>query len=454
LFKPGCFILLKEDIKNEYTGGDGLTEKLHKNAIYTQMLGGKSTETFEKEVKEQFVKEPANMKLVIVVDKLLTGFDAPSATYLYIDKSMQDHGLFQAICRVNRVADESKKYGYIIDYKDLFKSLQRSINDYTSEVFDEFDAEDVTGLLKDRFVESRNRLDTALEKVRAYCENVHPQTEPAFIKYFCGDTDNSQEVKDKEEIRLKLYKAVAALMRAFAEVANELDRLGYSEKESEKIAKEVKFYSDLRDTIKRASGDAIDLKSYEPGMRQLMDMYIDASSSKKISDFENESLIDLIVNVSEPNEEYKPKTKESVAETIDNNVRKVINEERQTNPKYYDRMSALLDQLIQDRKKEVIDYAEYLNKVKELASKASNTANSSHYPDKINSPARRSLYDNLDNDEELVITLDNVIKANKLDGWRDAGIKEKKLGMAVYQFIGDKEKTDEIMTIIKAQNEY
>lgn len=449
-YEPG-----KADDRNEYTGGDGLTEELHKNEIYTQMLNGKSTDEFEIEVKEKFIKEPANMKLLIVVDKLLTGFDAPSATYLYIDKSMQDHGLFQAICRVNRVADESKTYGYIIDYKDLFKSLQRSINDYTSGAFDEFDADDVDGLLKNRFAESRERLDTALEKVRAYCENVHPRTEPAFIKYFCGDTENPQDIKDREEIRLKLYKGVASLMRAYSEVANELSQLGYSDKEGEEIKKEVKFYSDLRDTIKRASGDAIDLKSYEPGMRQLMDMYIDAKSSQKISHFENESLVDLIVNVSEPQEEYKSKSKEAVAETIENNVRKVINEERQTNPKYYDRMSALLDQLIQDRKKQVIDYKEYLDKIKKLAGELGSEENEGHqYPDKINSQARKALYDNLNQDEELVITLDNVIKANKLDGWRDGGIKEKKLAMAVFQMIKDKDLTDELMTIIKAQKEY
>ena len=64
------------------------------------------------------------MKLLIVVDKLLTGFDAPSATYLYIDKNMQDHGLFQAICRTNRLDGEDKDFGYIVDYKDLFKKVE------------------------------------------------------------------------------------------------------------------------------------------------------------------------------------------------------------------------------------------------------------------------------------------------------------------------------------------
>ena len=90
------------------------------------------------------------MKLLIVVDKLLTGFDAPPCTYLYIDKRMQDHGLFQAICRVNRLDDDSKDFGYIVDYKQLFGQLQTAMKDYTSGAFEGYDPEDVKGLVKDR----------------------------------------------------------------------------------------------------------------------------------------------------------------------------------------------------------------------------------------------------------------------------------------------------------------
>ena len=99
-----------------------MTEKLRQYEIYNKMLAGQDPEAFEKAAKKKFVEEPGQMKLLIVVDKLLTGFDAPSATYLYIDKQMHDHGLFQAICRVNRLDGEDKEYGYIIDYKDLLKT--------------------------------------------------------------------------------------------------------------------------------------------------------------------------------------------------------------------------------------------------------------------------------------------------------------------------------------------
>ena len=119
------------DIRTETVGDDGETEAVEQYEIYMKMLGGKDPKAFEKEVKEKFIKQPEQMKLLIVVDKLLTGFDAPPATYLYIDKSMRDHGLFQAICRVNRLDGEDKEFGYIIDYKDLFRSLENAVADYT-----------------------------------------------------------------------------------------------------------------------------------------------------------------------------------------------------------------------------------------------------------------------------------------------------------------------------------
>lgn len=446
------------DLKGEETGEDNPTDKLLKYEVYTKMLNGKSTEQFESEVKEQFIKEPSKMKLLIVVDKLLTGFDAPSATYLYIDKSMQDHGLFQAICRVNRVDTDDKEYGYIIDYKDLFKSLQKSITDYTSQAFDNFDKDDVVGLLKDRYEESKERLETALEAVIAMCEPVHPKDEPSYIKYFCGDTENPNEIKETEEKRVGLYKAVVKLIRAFSNVANEMHKLGYSDSQAEKFKEQVQYYSDLRETIKQASGDYLDFKRFEPGMRQLMDMYLDAHSSKKISDFENKSLVELIVKLGDDiagTSKEKIKGKQTaVAETIENNVRKVINEESQTNPKYYERMSVLLNEIIKERKQETIDYQKYLEKIKKLAENVSNPSGNVSYPTTINSKARQALYDNLNENEELAILLDETIRNKKLDGFRDGGIKEKKLRIEVNKIIGDPKKTMELMEIIKAQGEY
>jgi len=445
------------DLKGEETG-EGLTDKTMKYEVYKDMLNGKSADEFEAEAKVKFIKEPSKMKLLIVVDKLLTGFDAPSATYLYIDKSMQDHGLFQAICRVNRVDKEGKDYGYIIDYKDLFKSLQGAITDYTSMAFDNYDDDDVKGLLKDRHIESKERLETALEALIALCEPVHPKDEPSYIKFFCGNTENPNDIKETEEKRVGLYKAVVKLIRAYSNVANEMHKLGYSESEANKIKRQVQYYSDLRETIKQASGDYLDFKRFEPGMRQLMDMYLDANSSKKISDFENKSLVDLIVKLGDElagtPEEQKQGRQTAVAETIENNVRKVINEESQTNPKYYEKMSVLLNELIKERKEDTLEYLDYLEKIKQLAKDVSDPASNVSYPASINSKAKQALYDNLDNDEELSLELDEAVRYNKLDGWRDGGIKERRLHLEVNKIIKDSQKTMELMNIIKAQSEY
>src|SRR5213592_2850726 len=138
-------------------------------------------EEFELAAKKKFIDEPGQMKLLIVVDKLLTGFDAPPATYLYIDKNMQDHGLFQAICRVNRLDGDDKEYGYIIDYKDLFESLEDAVDDYTSGALDGYDKEDVAGLLEDRLDKGKERLAEALEAIRALCEPVEvPKDQAAY----------------------------------------------------------------------------------------------------------------------------------------------------------------------------------------------------------------------------------------------------------------------------------
>jgi len=445
------------DITGEHTGEGNPTEALKKYEVYQRMLNGKSTEEFEKEVKSKFINEPSRMKLLIVVDKLLTGFDAPSATYLYIDKKMQDHGLFQAICRVNRVDDESKTYGYIIDYKDLFSSLQDSIQDYTSGAFDDFDKEDIEGLLADRYEVSKNNLESALEAVIAICEPVHPQNEPNFIKYFCGNTEDLEAINATEERRVAFYKAVASLVRSYTEVANEMHKLGYDDREAREIKEKVTFYADLKETIKLASKDKVDLKAYEAGMRQLMDMYLDANASRKISDFENKSLVELIVKLSEPEEEYQTQNqKEAVAETIENNVRKVIIEERQTNPIYYEKMSKLLHELIQKRKSEALEYEYYLQKIKELAEQVTQSSAQTEYPPQIDNNAKKALYDNLGGDEALAIQVDAVVRATKQHGFRDGGIKERKLKIAVHKILPDewKEQIDEIMEIIKSQSEY
>jgi len=448
------------DIKGE---GEGYTEKLMQYDIYQKMLNGKSTEDFEDEVKKRFIDEPAQMKLLIVVDKLLTGFDAPSATFLYIDKSMRDHGLFQAICRVNRLDGDDKDYGYIIDYKDLFGSLESAYKDFTSKAFEDYDKSDVEGLLSDRLTKGKERLDDALETIKALCEPVvPPKGTKEYIAYFCGNPQLKEDLKDTEPKRVALYKAVISLIRVYANIADEMEEAGYKPIEIEAIKNDLKHFESVRKEIQLASGDWVDLKQYEPAMRHLIDSYIAAEESEKVSAFDDFSLVELLVKDGKSALDKLPnnikKNKQAMAETIENNLRKVIIEESPTNPIYYEKMSVLLDELIKQRNEEAAEYEKYLDKIIKLAMQVKKPETGNDYPQSINTQAKRALYDNLDKDGDLTIAMNSAIIYGKHDDWEGTLTKEKHLKNKVIKPILEEykklEKLDPIFEIIKQQKEY
>jgi type I restriction enzyme R subunit len=458
------------DIKGEETG-EGKTEKLAKYDIYRKMLAdyyeqpedvaAKRVEEFETDVKRRFIDEPGQMRLLIVVDKLLTGFDAPSATYLYIDKQMQDHSLFQAICRVNRLDGDDKDYGYIIDYKDLFKSLDKAVNNYTAGPLDGYDNEDVAGLLKDRLVQAKEDLDNALEAVKALCETVRlPRDTHDYLNYFCGNSNVKDALAEREALRVALYQTTGKLLRSYANVANEMLDAGYSAAEVATIAHDVKHYEKMRDEVKLASGDYLDMKRFEPAMRHLLDMYIRADAHEVLIDFEELGLIELIVEKGEDALDDLPdgikSNPEAMAEAIENNMRKTIIDENPVNPKYYERMSELLDALILERREKAIDYQEYLEQIKALARKVVKPGGaSSPYPSSMDTPAKQALYDNLDNDELLATKVDTAIRYTKKADWIGDRIKEREIALAIREETASYEvNLDEILVIAKNQKEY
>ena len=447
------------DIKGE-ASGEGLTEKLRQYEIYNKMLNGQEPEAFEKAVKKKFIDEPGQMKLLIVVDKLLTGFDAPPATYLYIDKKMRDHALFQAICRINRLDGDDKEYGYIIDYQDLFNSLENSIHDYTAGALDGYDKADVAGLLEDRLGKAREHLEQAWETIRALCEPVEaPKDTVAYLRYFCGpDTSDKTALKEREAKRLALYKHTVAFIRAYASLANELEQAGYKPAEIAQLKADVDHYEKVRNEVKLASGDYIDLKMYEPAMRHLIDTYIRAEESEKISAFDDMTLIEMIVERGVDAVDALPKdirnSKEAVAETIENNVRKLIIDETPINPKYYEKMSELLDALIEQRRKGALDYQKYLAEVVELAKQAKNPPTDA-YPSAIDTTAKRALYDNLDGNETLALAVHHAVVRSCQDDWRNNTGKIKMVRRAIKAELDDNDElTDKILELVKNQREY
>ena len=383
-----------------------------------------------------------------MVDKLLTGFDAPACTYLYIDKQMQDHGLFQAICRVNRTENEDKVFGYIVDYKDLFESLNNSIADYTSNAMDSFEEKDVKGLLNNRLEKAKERLLDALNSVFILCEPVMPPKYfEQFQHYFCGNTEDKDALKEREQLRLTFYKAVVSLIRAYNDIAPEMTEAGFSAHEAAIIKSQVDEYTELRNSIKNASGDYIDLKKYEPEMRQLLDMYLSADPSRTISNLGDATLIQLIVeNGIEAATDKLPKgikgSQGSMAETLEANMRKVIIQQMPINPVYYESMSLLLTELIRQRKKGAITYEDFLKKIEELAIHIQ-PKTSNQYPPAITNNAERTFYDNFNKNESLALALFTKIDDARPNNWIGNPMKERLVMGAIRKILNDFGITDE-----------
>ena len=457
---------LAKDVTLEETGANTETDKQFIYNTYTELLkdvestpGTTKTETYEENAKAQFIKEPARMKLLVVVDKLLTGFDVPPCTFLYIDKSMQDHGLFQAICRTNRLDGDDKDFGFIVDYKDLFKKVENAIAVYTSELDHSSGGTDPEVMIQDRLKKGKERLDIAIEALALLCEPVEPpKGELEHIHYFCGNTEIPSDLQEREPQRAALYKASVALVRAYANIADELDRAGYSAADIARIKKQLAYYLDVREVIRKASGETLDLKAYEADMRHLIDTYIEADEPRKISAFDNMGLMELIVKTGIADAITTQLgglkgNRNAISETIENNVRSKIIKEHLNDPAFYEKMSALLDEIIAARKAKAIEYEEYLKRIADLASKVE-AGLAEETPERLDTPGKRALWNNLSQNEELALKIDASVRHVRPDGWRGVLAREQVIKAAIYGVVQDAAEVERIFLIVKAQGEY
>lgn len=493
-FKGRCAVVTSynpqaSDITKEDTGANTETDRQFIYRTYEDLLkevaaepGKSKTETYEDRAKKLFKEQPATMKLLVVVDKLLTGFDAPSCTYLYIDKSMQDHGLFQAICRTNRLDGDDKRFGHIVDYKDLFKKVENAIAVYTSELDHTAGGVAPEVLLKNRLQIGRERLDSALESLAMQCEPVSPPgSELDHIRYFCGNTEIPSDLEEREPLRVALYKSVVSLLRAYGAIAGDLAEAGYSTADITRIKGRLEYFVRLRDTIRNASGETLDLKPYEADMRHLIDTYIEASEPRKISPFDDLGLIELIVKTGLADTLATrlaglSGNKDAVAEVIENNVRRKIIREHLNDPAFYERISAQLRELIEQRKADAIAYEDYLKRIHELVKHFADGRADGVAPELKANRSLRAVYNNLPlpasveagladgvNDPAtggtdarlgLARRIDAAVRRVKPEGWRGVPARENTIKKALYEILGDVDEVERIFLIIKAQSDY
>ena len=337
-FGPHCGIITSyEPNQNAISRQPANSDERYKFDTYKQhvLTNRQTTKQYEKDAKRLFIEEPAQMKLLIVVSKLLTGFDAPSCTYIYLDNELRDHNLFQAICRTNRLDGDDKDYGRIVDFKELFGEMQEAVAVYSS---DELDTDSGSGgdnnvHIKDWLAESRKRLDAGREAVSYLCEPVQPPREvEQYLHYFCGGAANPDALNEKETLRISFYKAVAVYVRAFAAIAQDLTEAGYLEAEAAAIKREVEFFGEIRTAIKKHSGEELDIKPYEADMRHLLNTYVQAEPAADLGKLSEMSLVEAIIEsgihdaIARKLNEKGKLSKNAIAEGIINNVRKTIAE--------------------------------------------------------------------------------------------------------------------------------
>lgn len=439
------------------------SDERYKFDTYTQYVlkNGQTTGKYEDGIKRKFKNEPANCKLLIVVSKLLTGFDAPSCTYIYLDnEELKDHNLFQAICRTNRLDGEDKKYGYIVDFKELLSNVQEAIAVYTSDELDLEDGDEKENNveLKHWLLTGREKLDAAREALNYLCEPVAlPREVEQFFDYFCGDPSNPLSLSETEPLRISFYKAVVAFVRAYSAVSQYMSEAGYSDKEIAVIDKEIAFYSDIRLAIKRYSGEELDIKPYEADMRHLMNTYIKADPADPLGIVDQYSLVELIIEtgihdaIAQKFNQKGKISRNAIAEAIINNVRQTIIRERLTDPRFYSEMSILLDDLIRQKRAETQEYEAFLQKAEELVRKASQGQNTEGVPEKLRGkPEAIVIYNNLPEILsagssmtaepaipyevliKLALDIDVIMHEKAPSGWRGDETREREVLNALY----------------------
>jgi len=464
------------------------SDERYKFDTYTQhvLRYGQTTARYETEAKRRFIEEPANLKLLIVVSKLLTGFDAPSCTYIYLDHELHDHNLFQAVCRTNRLDGDDKDYGHIVDFKELFGEVQQAIAIYSS---DELDTDEGNGgennvHLKDWLGEGKKRLDQARETLRFLCEPVPlPREVEQFLHYFCGDAANPDALSETEPLRVEFYKATAIFVRGFAAIAQDLTAAGYSEGDASSVRRDVEFYSDVRAAIKRHSGEELDIKPYEADMRHLINTYIQADPATGLGELGELSLTELIIEtgihdaIARKLNEKGQLSRNAIAEGIINNVRKTIIRDQLTDPRFYDRMSKLLDDLIRQSRADTAAYEEFLRKAEALVKRLVEKQSEPGTPAVLHGKREATvIYNNLPRIlaagsgdshvadgavdfetklSELALQIDVVMREQAPAGWKGDQAREAQVLNALFPLLDrNREATQALFELVKHQSGY
>jgi type I restriction enzyme R subunit len=392
--------------------------KLEVNRFWKQTVGTAGKYISEKEynriVIDNFKNGTAdnpetNIEIIIVVDKLLTGFDAPRNTVLYLAKSLQDHSLLQAIARVNRKFG-GKEFGYIIDYRGVFDKLHSAMDLYSS--LDGFDAADLEGTLTDV-----REVINSLPQVHALLLDVFKGIQPSKKRQ---PEDYIKHLAD-EELRLQFYDRFNSFAKVLQIALSSVEFLQMQEKKVSFYKDELVFFKELRLSVRRRYAEVIDFSEYETRIRKLLDTHLQAGEAEQIS-----GQIDLTDAAQRQKLMDSPDSPEAKAETIANNLKRVISERWETDPALYKRFSEMLNELIADLRAGRLQSVEALQAAEQAEKTILRGADTTVPTAVQHKPLAVSFYHNIreviDGDNEhvadIAATLESVVQKHAVIHWK------------------------------------
>lgn len=331
--------------------------------------GVKNADEYEKWAKELFVKRPAQMKLLIVVNKLLTGFDAPCATILYIDNEIKDHTLFQAVCRVNRLGEDikddkgdiivktHKEFGRIVDFKNLFNSIENVVTKFNDgSGFEGLDDVDIDGLLDSAVNKCKEKLlavTEAYEGLKTIWESKSLNDLEALSEYYIKEYDGEEPAQTRRNI---MYSITGSMVTAYNNMSDYFSKTDLTAEQINHFASLSREAGTVQRKVKQKSGDDFDPKTLDPDMRQLLDQHIRAEDAETFipssADF---SFLDHINDNTDVEEATEKAIHEAggnangAAEAIEGKARRVNTDWNSGDAEEYrlfsDKLQALLEEL-------------------------------------------------------------------------------------------------------------
>ena len=289
-------------------------------------------------------------EMLIVVDKLLTGFDAPNNTILYLAKPMKEHTLLQAIARVNRIKD-GKDFGYIIDYAGILGELDKALTTYSE--LEGFDEEDLVGTLTNVMEEIRNLPErhTNLWDVFKSIKNRRDEEE---YELHLAD----QEIRDTFYERLSIFSRTLSVALSTSKF--------FQQESYEKVKRykdDLHFFQKLRASVRKRYAESVDISEYEPKIKKLLDTYVTSDSveiiTEEVNIFDKEKFEEEIA---------KLRGKGSQADTIAHRTLKAIQDKWEEDPAFYRKFSDLIKAAIDDYRQQRISEDEYFKRSNDIRS--------------------------------------------------------------------------------------